>query len=129
MPFKHIISSHFFAFTIIFNRPPASFNKGDAPIHFREVEEIVKTNYLGLKTITEAFIPFMAQGSRIINISSHFAQFKAFNATDENSVKELMDVATTGSPEAKYSKNFIGNIDSVYLLLRKGSQPHAKPEQ
>ena len=43
------------------------------------------------------------------------------NATDENSVKELIDVATTGSPEAKYSKNFIGNIDSVYLFLRKGA--------
>jgi len=71
----------------VYHKPPASFIKGDAPIHFREVEEIVKTNYLGLKTITEAFIPFMAQGSRIINISSHFAQFKAFNENDDNSKK------------------------------------------
>ena len=97
----------------VYHKPPASFNKGDAPIHFREVEEIVKTNYLGLKTITEAFIPFMAQGSRIINISSHFAQFKAFNATDENSrrlIEKFKDPELTLSELDNLMKTYVQSI-------------------
>ena len=79
----------------VYHKPPASFNKGDIPIHFREVEEIVKTNYLGLKTITEAFVPFLSPGSRIINISSHFAKLKAFSS-DDNSQKLVQKLTDPG---------------------------------
>ena len=73
----------------VYHKPPASFHQADLPLHNREVEEIVKTNYLGLKTVTEAFVPVMASNARIINISSHLAQLKMFNKSEPNSAKLL----------------------------------------
>ncbi len=61
----------------IYHKPPrqAKFDETDIPLHMKEVEEIVKTNYQGLKLITNSFLPVMAEGSRIINISSHLSNF------------------------------------------------------
>ena len=73
----------------VYHKPPASFHQADLPLHNREVEEIVKTNYLGLQTITDAFIPVMAPNARIINISSHLARLNMFNKLDPNSAKLL----------------------------------------
>jgi len=73
----------------VYHKPPASVHQacGSLPLYYKEVEEIIKTNYLGLKTITEAFIPCFVQNSRIVNISSHLGQLSVFNTADANSAK------------------------------------------
>ena len=73
----------------VYHKPPASVHQACAslPLYSKEVEEIIKTNYLGLKTVTESFIPCMSHNSRIINVSSHLAQLNMFNTADSNSAQ------------------------------------------
>ena len=51
----------------VYHKPPVSFHQADLPLH-SAVEEIAKTNYLGIKK-TEAFVSVIASDARIINIS------------------------------------------------------------
>ena len=79
----------------IYHKPPrqAKFTEADIPLHMKEVEETVKTNYQGLKLITDSFLPVMADGSRIINISSHLSNLDLshhVNGQDMDSLDELI---------------------------------------
>ena len=73
----------------VYHKPPASVHQAceTLPLYSKEVEEIIKTNYFGLKTITEYFVPYLAPNSRIINISSHLAMLDLFDKTDPTSAK------------------------------------------
>ena len=72
-----------------YNKPPASVHGkcADLPLFLREVDETVKTNYFGLKSVIEASIPVLAPDARIINMTSHMANFKIFNDADPNSAQ------------------------------------------
>eukprot|EP00092_Neocalanus_flemingeri_P023823 GFUD01025848.1.p1 GENE.GFUD01025848.1~~GFUD01025848.1.p1 ORF type:complete len:319 (-),score=106.92 GFUD01025848.1:245-1201(-) len=73
----------------VYHKPPSSVHQAceTLPLYSKEVEEIIKTNYLGLRAVTESFIPCLAQNSRIINISSHLAQLAMFSTSDVASAK------------------------------------------
>lgn len=66
----------------IYHKPPASLNEADKTMHMREVEEIVKTNWIGLNLVTEAFLPVLAPNSRIINMTSHLSDLRTLDTTD-----------------------------------------------
>ena len=72
-----------------YNKPPASIHGKcpDLPLFLREVEETTKTNYFGLKSVIEASTPVLAPDARIINMTSHLANFKIFNDADPVSVQ------------------------------------------
>lgn len=75
----------------VYHKPPASVHQAfEAGLYSKEVEEIIRTNYLGLRSITESFIPCLSQNSRIINISSHLAHQNKFDVNDPKSA-ELAD--------------------------------------
>ena len=65
----------------IYHKPPTYVWMSDDShsLRVKEVEEIVKVNYHGLKQITEAFLPVMAEGSSIVNMSSHLSEIDSLN--------------------------------------------------
>jgi len=71
----------------VYHKPPHSLNQDDILVHIKQVEEMVKINYGGLKNITEAFTSSLNQDARIINISSHLAQLNIFDQKDPKAVK------------------------------------------
>jgi len=71
----------------VYHKPPHSLNQDDILVHIKQVEEMVKINYGGLKNITEAFTSALNKDARIINISSHLAQLKVFDQNDPKAVK------------------------------------------
>ena len=128
----------------VYHKPPATFSQGDIPLRMKEVEEIVKTNYLGLKLATESFLPEMAEGSRIVNISSHLSDIPdadshglGFNNTDlsmnslDNMMKEYVEsipkgtVAKLGLPDCAYSVTKLA-VNCYTRLLQE--RIDAKPE-
>ena len=71
-----------------FTKSPTSVHEAERmPLYYNDVEEIIKTNYMGLKTVTESFVPCLGQNSRIINISSHLAQLNVFDPADPSSAQ------------------------------------------
>lgn len=72
-----------------YNKPPASVHGRcpDLPLFLREVEETTKTNYFGLKAVIEASTPVLAPDARIINMTSHMANFNIFNDGDQVSAQ------------------------------------------
>ena len=73
----------------VYHQPPTSVHEACAtlPLYYKQVEETIVTNYLGPKTITESFIPYLAPNSRIINISSHLAHLNIFNTADPSAAQ------------------------------------------
>jgi len=59
----------------VYHKPPASVHKTCAslPLYYKEVDEIVKTNYVGLRAVTEQLLPCLAGDARIVNMTSHLA--------------------------------------------------------
>jgi len=101
----------------VYHKPPASVHQACAslPLYYKEVEEIIKTNYLGLKTVTDAFIPCMAPNSRIVNMSSHLAQLNMFNPADPNSaqlVNSFTDPNLTPAMLDSLVKSYMASIKS-----------------
>ena len=101
----------------VYHKPPTSVHQASAslPLYYKEVEEIIKTNYLGLKTVTEAFIPCMAANSRIINMSSHLAQLNMLNPADPNSaqlVNSFSDPNLTPAMLDSLVKSYMSTIKS-----------------
>jgi NAD(P)-dependent dehydrogenase (short-subunit alcohol dehydrogenase family) len=99
----------------VYHKPPSSVHQASAslPLYYKEVEEIIKTNYLGLRTVTEAFIPCMAPNSRIINIGSHLAQLSMFNPADPNSaqlVNSFSDPNLTPAMQDSLVKSYVASI-------------------
>jgi len=72
-----------------YNKPPASVHGkcSDLPLFLKEVEETTRTNYFGLKSVIEASVPVLAPDARIINMTSHMANFNIFNNSDPNSAQ------------------------------------------
>ena len=72
-----------------YNKPPASVHDkcADLPLFLKEIEETAKTNYFGLKAVIAASLPALGPDSRIINMTSHMANYNVFNEADSNSAE------------------------------------------
>jgi len=100
----------------VFHKPPASVHQAceTLPLYSKEVEEIIRTNYFGLKTITEYFIPYLAPNSRIVNISSHLAML---NQEDPASAKLL-----TSFSDPDLTMSMLDSLVSSYMSsIKEGS--------
>jgi len=105
----------------IYHKPPATFNHADIPLRMKEVEEIVKTNYQGLKLSTESFLPVMAEGSRILNISSHLSDLDSVTSFHDpdltmTSLDNTMKAYVRSIKEGTYAQ--LGLPDCAYSVTK-----------
>jgi len=68
----------------IYYKPPATVHAACEmmPLFTKEVEEILRTNYFGLKSVVKAFLPILGHNSRIINIGSHLGTIDCINGEE-----------------------------------------------
>jgi len=68
----------------VYHKPPINVHAAlnNLPLYAKEVEEIMRCNYFGLKTLTKSFIPVLSKDSRIINIGSHLGLLSTFDVND-----------------------------------------------
>jgi len=59
----------------------------DLPLFHKEIKETADTNYFGLKKVIAASVPLLAPHSRIINMTSHMANYNIFNEADSSSAE------------------------------------------
>jgi len=71
-------------------RPNSLDQKEMASFFHKEAQEILKTNYYGLKCVTDNFLPMMSDNARITNIGSHLGMICCVNG-DEPFAGELRE--------------------------------------
>ena len=98
-----------------YNKPPASVHDkcGDLPLFLKEVEETARTNYFGLKAVIAASLPALGPDARIINLTSHMANYNIFNEADPASAalkRSFQDPGLTMERLDDLVKNFLQEI-------------------
>ena len=108
----------------IYHKPPTYVWMSDDShsLRVKEVEEIVKVNYHGLKQITEAFLPVMAEGSSIVNMSSHLSEIDSLNCGSDTTgvcsfVAGFNDPGLTMASLDKLMSAYIQSIQVGVIIL------------
>lgn len=81
-------------FDFLVNNAGTSLHVSIAETTEEQFDQVVNTNFKGVFFLTQALLPLIADGGRIINISSGLARFSAPGSSVYGSLKGAIDVLT-----------------------------------
>lgn len=86
-------------------------------IFHREAHEVLRTNYYGLKCVTENFLPMLADNGRITNIGSHLGMIDCINGDEPFSGDLRKNFTDTNITEADLDHL----VNSFLESIKKGT--------